>query len=109
AGASRSRRLAESGVLDVGGVERSARRAGPPAALFRPVRKLDVEAQPRRAHLRFPLPRRNLRARAEAVVWLLRAALARARTVGRPGRSEARSQGGCVARARLVARRRRAS
>src|SRR5207248_11384828 len=70
------------------------------------VRQSPVGAQPRRAHLRFPLPGRDLRATAKAAIRLFRAAVARARTARRPGRPQARPQGGCSTRARALAGRR---
>ena len=67
-----------------------------------PVRPVDLGARPHRADLRLPLPHRDLRARAEARVRLLRVPVPARRRAGGPGRPQGRPGGraccGCRAR-----------
>ncbi len=71
------------------------RKVGRPRAA-EPVRPGRVGARAHRAPLRLPLPHRDLRARAEAAVRLLRAAVPARRPDRRPGRPQGRPEGGAL-------------
>ena len=72
-----------------------------------PVRPADLGARPHRAAVRLPLPHRDLRARAQAAVRLLRVPVPAGRRAGRQGRPQGRPGRRGAAGARRVQRARR--